>query len=68
MKKAAVLAYFNNSPAQVAEKLGIRSQAVSQWGDEVPRLRALELEKLTAGELRADDHQPLDQCIPLVSV
>lgn len=55
MKKTDALAYFDDSPVRLAAVLGIRSQAVSQWGDEVPRLRALELERITNGALRADD-------------
>lgn len=52
MKKAAVLAHFG-SIAAVARALGITSGAISQWPDEIPALRALQLERLTDGALKA---------------
>jgi DNA-binding transcriptional regulator YdaS (Cro superfamily) len=42
----------------LAETLGISQAAISQWrhvrGGLVPKLRAMELERLTGGELRFD--------------
>lgn len=55
MKTSTALAYYSNSPLLLGRALGISSQAVSQWGDDVPLLRALQLEKLTNGELSVDD-------------
>ena len=43
-------------PAQVravADALGIARQAVDQWGDTVPILRAYQIEVVTGGALRA---------------
>lgn len=39
----------------LARALGIRTPSVYGWGDEVPPLRQLQLERLTGGRLRADD-------------
>lgn len=43
--KQQALAAFGG-PAALAKALGITSQAVSQWGDTVPRLRAYDLQRL----------------------
>lgn len=48
-----VLDYFGTQ-AKVAEVLGISQASVSQWGDNVPKLRQFELERLTEGELKVD--------------
>lgn len=48
------LAYFDNKPSKLAKALGISPAAVSQWRDEIPRLRQLELEKISNGALKAD--------------
>ena len=53
MKKSDAISHFGSS-SELAKKLGISKQSVSQWGDEVPRGRAFELEHLTNGELKAD--------------
>jgi transcriptional repressor of cell division inhibition gene dicB len=53
MKTEAAIGHFG-STAKLADVLGITVQAIYQWGDSVPRLRALELEKLTDGRLSAD--------------
>jgi DNA-binding transcriptional regulator YdaS (Cro superfamily) len=34
------------SKKALAKKLGITPQAISQWGDDMPELQALKLEKL----------------------
>ena len=46
--------------AALAAALGIRRQAIYQWGDRVPPHRALQIERVTEGSLRADesDYQP----------
>jgi len=46
------------SVQKLAEALRIHRSAVYQWGDQVPPRRALELEKLTRGRLKAP---PLEQ-------
>lgn len=38
----------------LADLLGITPSAISQWGDEVPPARQLQLEAITGGELKAD--------------
>lgn len=50
MKKSDVIKHFG-SAKKAAEALGIKPPAISQWGDEIPPLRALQLEKLTHGVL-----------------
>lgn len=49
-----VLNYFGNQ-ADVAQVLGISQAAVSKWPKIIPLLRALQLEKLTNGKLKADE-------------
>ncbi len=58
MKKAAVVAHFG-SVAETARALGITPGAVSQWPDEIPARRALQLERITRGKLKAarDDYE-----------
>lgn len=53
MKTSAAIAHYG-STAKLAEVLGITVQAIYQWGESVPRLRALELEKLTDGQLSSE--------------
>lgn len=42
---------FFGTAARLARALGISNAAVAQWGEFVPRLRAIELEEKTAGAL-----------------
>ncbi len=51
MKKTDAINYFGSS-IKLAEALGLNKSAVSQWGEEVPELRAFQLERLTDGELK----------------
>ena len=53
MKKDEVLAYYGTQ-RQLAQALGITQAAVAQWR-EVPMLRQYQLERLTAGALKAQD-------------
>jgi hypothetical protein len=53
MTKTEVLAFFDNSPTAVARFLGISQPSVTNWPEELPILRQLELERLTGGKLRA---------------
>jgi len=55
MKTSDALKYYSNSPLLLGRALGISSQAVSQWGEDVPFKRAWQLEKLTNGELTIED-------------
>ena len=40
--------------ADLATALGITTQAVYDWGDRVPELRQLQLEKITKGALKSE--------------
>ncbi len=53
MRKADAIAHFG-SVAQVAAALGISTQAVSQWGELIPPLRAIVLQRVTRGALKPD--------------
>lgn len=53
MKKNDVIKHFGGV-VETAKALGIKSQSVSGWPDEVPELRAFQIEKITGGELKAD--------------
>lgn len=57
MKKEDAINHYG-SPTQLARALGITLQAIGQWGDDVPLLRQYQLERLTAGELKADHPKP----------
>ena len=49
-----VVRYFNGVPA-MADRLGIKRQAIYQWKGKIPILRAHEIEKMTGGELKFED-------------
>lgn len=52
-----VLVYFNNSQAELARQLDVDRSAISQWvsEDKIPPLRAIQIEKLTGGKIKAID-------------
>jgi DNA-binding transcriptional regulator YdaS (Cro superfamily) len=52
VKTADAVLYFG-SKAKLAEQLGISPGALSQWGEEVPPLRQLQIERITGGRLAA---------------
>ncbi|EIZ2108914.1 helix-turn-helix domain-containing protein [Salmonella enterica] len=52
MKKVKALE-LAGSPAKLARLLKVSKSAVSQWGDDIPELRALQLEKLLAKKMQA---------------
>ena len=52
MTKTEVLEHFGGVVA-TARALGIAQPSVSNWSEELPELRQLELEHLTGGALRA---------------
>lgn len=52
MKKIDAIKHFGGI-VKLAETLGIRPQAVSQWGKDIPIRRAYEIERLTKGKLKA---------------
>lgn len=53
MKTSDVLKRYGSQYA-VAEALGIKQPSVARWGEFPPELRQLQIEALTAGELRAE--------------
>lgn len=53
MKKAEVVSFFGNQ-TKVAKALGITHVAVSKWGDDIPQLRAYQIERITKGALKAE--------------
>jgi DNA-binding transcriptional regulator YdaS (Cro superfamily) len=53
MKKRTAISYFGSS-TKLAKKLKITKQSISQWGDDVPPLRAYQIERITNGKLKAD--------------
>ncbi|HHQ4522289.1 TPA: Cro/CI family transcriptional regulator [Aeromonas veronii] len=55
MKKADAISYFG-SAAELARSLNISEPAVSRWGDTIPKGRAYQIEVLTGGKLKADQH------------
>lgn len=57
MQKNDVIAHFGSVSA-AAEALGITTQAISMWPKTVPMGRQYQLEKITAGKLRASAPQP----------
>ena len=52
MKKADAIAHFG-SKVKLAIALGVSQAAISKWPDDVPELRAYQIERLTGGELKA---------------
>lgn len=53
MKKEIVIEYFGGVE-KTALALGISKGAVSQWGTDIPLLRAYEIERITGGTLSAE--------------
>ena len=54
MKKQEAIAYFGTQQA-LADAIGVSSAAVTQWGENVPPLRQLQLQQLTLGKLKASE-------------
>jgi DNA-binding transcriptional regulator YdaS (Cro superfamily) len=53
MKTKDAILHFG-SKSQLAKTLGLTKGAISQWPDDVPELRAYQIERLTKGKLKAD--------------
>ena len=51
MKKKEAVNYFG-TPTKLAVALGIKPEAVYQWGEYIPVRRAYELQDITNGVLR----------------
>jgi DNA-binding transcriptional regulator YdaS (Cro superfamily) len=52
MKTTDAVHYFGGATA-LSRALGIRREAIYQWGEDVPVRRAYELERITGGRLKA---------------
>ncbi|WP_088211118.1 Cro/CI family transcriptional regulator [Shewanella sp. Shew256] len=52
MKKAAAIDHFG-SQVKLAAAIGVSQAAISKWPDDVPELRAYQIELLTEGKLKA---------------
>ena len=53
MNKSIVVDFYGSQRA-VASALGLSDQAISNWGNTIPKGAALELEKITNGALKCD--------------
>ncbi|WP_412522085.1 Cro/CI family transcriptional regulator [Shewanella algae] len=52
MKTSEAVEHFKGK-SKLAKALGITPASVSQWSDDVPELRAYQIERLTHGKLKA---------------
>lgn len=52
MKTSEAVAHFN-SVKELADALGITTEAIYQWGEMVPLGRAYQLQVMTSGKLQA---------------
>ncbi|MFB2710426.1 Cro/CI family transcriptional regulator [Aeromonas veronii] len=55
MKKQDAIDHFGGTN-KLAQALGCKPQAISQWSEFVPKGRAYQIEVLTDGKLKADQH------------
>ncbi|QXC35200.1 Cro/Cl family transcriptional regulator [Aeromonas sp. FDAARGOS 1407] len=60
MKTDDVIAHFGGI-TPLAKALGVKTQAISQWGENIPKLRAYQIEVVTGGALKADPATPSGQ-------
>ncbi|WNO60863.1 Cro/CI family transcriptional regulator [Rheinheimera sp. MMS21-TC3] len=60
MKKADVISHFGGV-IKTAKALGITSQSISQWPDQIPELRAYQIQHLTGGALKAKQVKQIQQ-------
>jgi DNA-binding transcriptional regulator YdaS (Cro superfamily) len=51
MKTKEAISHFGNK-LKLAKALNVSKSAVSQWGEDVPELRAYQIERLTRGALK----------------
>ncbi|HHQ4686169.1 TPA: Cro/CI family transcriptional regulator [Aeromonas veronii] len=56
MKKQDAIEHFGGAN-KLALALGCRPQAISQWGETIPKGRAYQIEVLTGGKLKAEQTQ-----------
>lgn len=57
MTKQEALAHFG-TVAKLAKALGISTQAIYDWPEKVPALRQFQIERITNGQLQAEDPVP----------
>ena len=50
MKKDVAIKHFGGA-SRLAEALKVKPASVSQWGEEIPELRAYQIERITGGKL-----------------
>lgn len=65
MKTELAVDYFGTKAA-IADALGIKRSAVSQWGETIPKGRAYQIEVLTDGKLKVDSRRAPPQPTPCV--
>lgn len=65
MKKKDAIDHFGGTN-KLAQALGCKPQAISQWSDFVPKGRAYQIEVLTGGKLKADSRSTPQQPTPCV--
>ena len=53
MKKNTAINYFGSN-RKVAQALNISDAAITAWGEQIPELRARQLEEITQGALKFD--------------
>lgn len=53
MKKDEAIKFFG-SVTELAKRLNVSTQSISQWGKIIPQRRAFEIERITNGALKAD--------------
>ncbi len=63
MKKQDALDHFGGVVG-LAKALGCKPQAISQWGNTIPKGRAYQIEVVTGGALKADPATPSGQQRP----
>ncbi|MDD9211142.1 Cro/CI family transcriptional regulator [Aeromonas dhakensis] len=56
MMKEEALSHFGGV-VELAKALGCKPQAISQWGETIPKGRAYQIEVLTGGQMKADPTQ-----------
>jgi len=54
LKKSEVIEHFGSVKA-VADALSIKAPSVSEWKENIPLLRAYQLERITNGKLKAEE-------------
>lgn len=64
MKKKDAIDHFGGAN-KLAQALGCKPQAISQWSDLVPQGRAYQIEVLTGGKLKAGSRSTSQQPTPL---